>query len=114
MRITAFTATLALAAVSGCGTFNSTTERLAGAITPYKIEVVQGNFVSKEQVAALQPGMSRAQVRDVLGTALIADAFHKDRWDYVFTIKRQNVDPQQRRLALFFKDDSLLRFEGDE
>ncbi|MEJ6021163.1 outer membrane protein assembly factor BamE [Ramlibacter sp. PS4R-6] len=103
-----------LAALAGCGTFDRTSERIAGAITPYKIEVVQGNFVSKEQVAALRPGMSRTQVRDLLGTPLLADAFHKDRWDYVFTIKRQGVEPQQRRLALFFKDDALDRFDGDE
>jgi outer membrane protein assembly factor BamE len=101
-------------AVGGCGSFDRATERIAGAVTPYKIEVVQGNFVSREQVAALKPGMSRTQVRDMLGTPLIADPFHKDRWDYVFTIKRQGVDPQQRRLAIFFRDDSLERFEGDE
>ena len=115
MRITLLATTCAIAAAAvGCSTFDRTTERMASAITPYKIEVVQGNFVSKEQVAALRPGISRTQVRDMLGTPLIADAFHKDRWDYVFTIRRQGVEPQQRRLALYFKDDALVRFEGDE
>ncbi|XAH26332.1 outer membrane protein assembly factor BamE [Xylophilus sp. GW821-FHT01B05] len=83
-------------------------------VTPYKIEVVQGNFVSKEQAAALQTGMSRLQVREVLGTPLVTSIFHADRWDYVFTIKRPNVEPQARRLSVFFKDDLLERFEGDE
>jgi outer membrane protein assembly factor BamE len=107
-------AALAALAIAGCGSFDSASERIATAITPYKIEVVQGNFVSREQVAALRPGMSRIQVRDILGTPLVADAFHKERWDYVFTIRRKGVAAQQRKLALFFKDDALLRFEGDE
>jgi outer membrane protein assembly factor BamE len=107
-------AACAAAALAGCSSFDRATERIAGAITPYKVEVVQGNFVSKEQVAALRPGMSRTQVRDLLGTPLISDVFHNDRWDYVFTIKRKGVEAQQRRLAIFFKDDALVRFEGDE
>jgi len=107
-------AACAVAALAGCSSFDRATERIAGAVTPYKVEVVQGNFVSKEQVAALQAGMGRTQVRDILGTPLLADAFHNDRWDYVFTIKRRGVEYQQRRLAIFFKNDALLRFEGDE
>lgn len=115
MRFSLLATTCAAAAfATGCGTFDSTSQRIASAITPYKIEVVQGNFVSKEQVGALRPGMGRTQVRDILGTPLIADAFHRDRWDYVFTIKRQGVTPQQRRLSLYFKGDALERFEGDE
>ena len=102
------------AAVAGCGTFDSATQRIAGSITPYRVEVVQGNFVSREQVQALQPGMSRLQVREVLGTPLVTSIFHADRWDYVFTLKRQGVEPQARRLTVFFKDDVLQRFEGDE
>lgn len=82
-------------------------------ITPYRIEVVQGNFVSSEQVALLKPGMPRAQVREVLGTPLLASVFHADRWDYVFTLKRQNAAPQSLKLAVFFKNDRLERFEGD-
>ena len=75
---------------------------------------MQGNFVSKEQVEALKPGMSRQQVRDILGTPLVTSVFHADRWDYVFTLKRQGVPPQERKLAVFFKGDVLERFEGDE
>jgi outer membrane protein assembly factor BamE len=83
------------------------------AITPYKVSVVQGNFVSKEQVALLKSGMTRQQAREILGTPLLTDIFHADRWDYVFTIHRQGVEPQQRRLTLHFKGDVLDRFEGD-
>ena len=76
--------------------------------------MVQGNFVSKEQVAALKPGMSRQQVREILGTSLLNDVFHNNRWDYVFTIRRQGVDPQERRLTVYFNGELMDRFEGDE
>jgi outer membrane protein assembly factor BamE len=82
-------------------------------LTPYRAEVVQGNFVSREQVEALKPGMTRQQVREILGTSLLADVFHADRWDYVFTIRRQGIEPQQRHLTVHFNGDLLDRFEGD-
>jgi outer membrane protein assembly factor BamE len=100
-------------ALAACSSFDNLSHGIAGVITPYKVEIVQGNFVSKEQVDALQPGMSRQQVRDLLGTPLVTSVFHGDRWDYVFTIKRQGVEPQQRRLTVFFKGEALERFEGD-
>jgi outer membrane protein assembly factor BamE len=109
---------LAAAAAAGLclGACSSVTQRTRGvldAVTPYKVEVVQGNFVSKEQIDALKPGMSRQQVREILGTSLLTDVFHSDRWDYVFTIRRQGVEPQQRRLTLFFNGELLARFQGD-
>ena len=79
----------------------------------YKPEVVQGNFVSREQVQALRAGMPRQAVRDVLGTPLVTSLFHADRWDYAFTIRRQGAEPQQRRFSVFFKGDGLDRIEGD-
>lgn len=82
-------------------------------ITPYKVDVIQGNFVSREQVAQLQAGMSRDQVKSVLGTPLMASLFHADRWDYVFTLKRQGVESQSFKYTVFFKGDQLERFEGD-
>ena len=82
-------------------------------ITPYKVDVVQGNFISKEQVEALKPGMTRVQVKDVLGTPLLASVFHADRWDYVFTLKRQGVEPQSLKYTVFFKGDVMERSEGD-
>jgi outer membrane protein assembly factor BamE len=107
----AVAATLCLGACSG---FSERSRGALSAITPYKVEVVQGNFVSKEQVAALKPGMSRQQVREVLGTSLLSDVFHANRWDYVFTIRRQGVEPQERHLTVFFNGELLDRFEGDE
>jgi outer membrane protein assembly factor BamE len=112
----ALTAVASLAVLGGCNSFGMAdrTRSALNAITPYKIEVVQGNFVSKEQVAQLKPGITRQQVREVLGTSLLTDVFHSNRWDYVFTIKRQGVDPQQRRLTVFFNGELMERYEGDE
>jgi len=80
----------------------------------YIPEVVQGNFVSREQKEALKPGLSRQQVKDVLGTPLVASVFHDERWDYVFTIRRQGVAPQSFSLSVWFKGDVLERTSGDE
>lgn len=106
-------AALAIGALGACSTIGDQTRRLASAITPYKAQVVQGNFVSREQVEALRVGMNRQQVQSVLGTPLVTSLFHAERWDYVFTLKRQGVAPQARRLTVFFKNDQLERFEGD-
>ena len=91
-----------------------TGEKVLGLVTPYRVEVVQGNVLTKEMVARVKPGMTRAQVRDLLGSPLLTDIFHESRWDYVFTLKRQGVEPQSRRLTLYFKGDVLDRFEADE
>ncbi len=99
--------------LGACSNLSNRTREALVAVTPYKVEVVQGNFVSKEQVEQLKPGMSRQQVREVLGTSLLTDVFHTDRWDYVFTIRRQGVASQQRHLTLYFKGELLDRFEGD-
>lgn len=99
--------------LAACSSVTDRTRSALSAVTPYKVDVVQGNFVSKEQVDALKPGMSRQQVREILGTSLLTDVFHNDRWDYVFTIRRQGVEPLERRLTLYFKGDALDRFEGD-
>lgn len=83
-------------------------------VSPYKVDVLQGNVVTREQVQALKPGMGRDQVRDVLGSPLLTSVFHADRWDYVFTLRRQGQEPVRRRVAVFFKDGVLERHEADE
>ncbi len=100
--------------LTGCGSLGTSTNRALTMVSPYRLEVVQGNFVSKEQVAALKPGMTRNQVRDILGTSLLVSIFHSNRWDYVFTLHRQGVDIQSRRLSVFFNGDVMDRIEGDE
>ncbi len=84
-----------------------------GILEPYRIDIQQGNFVSQEMVAQLKPGMTREQVRFVLGTPLMADIFHAERWDYLYTLERRGAPRQQRRLAVFFQDGKLARLDGD-
>jgi outer membrane protein assembly factor BamE len=97
---------LALVTLSGCSSLQSN-DNFLGVITPYRVEIVQGNVVTKEQIAAVKPGMSRAEVRDILGSPLVTDAFHPQRWDYVFTIKRQGTEPQNRRVVVLFDGDAM-------
>jgi len=99
--------------LSACSSVRQATQNLAGGITPYKVPIIQGNFVSREQLEQIKPGMPRAQVKDILGTPLVTSVFHADRWDYVFTLRRDGVPPQSRQLSLFFKGELLERYEGD-
>ena len=88
--------------------------RVAEAFRPYRTEVVQGNVVTREQLQLLRPGMSRMQVRDLLGTPLITSVFHANRWDYAFTIRRQGAEPLHRKLSVFFEGEAMARVESDE
>ena len=105
---------LAVASLAGCSSFDSASTRVAAIVSPYTVDIVQGNVVTREQMALIKPGMPRAQVRDVLGTALLASVFHADRWDYVFTLKHQGQITQSRKVTLFFKGDVLDHVEADE
>src|SRR3990172_12883269 len=82
-------------------------------VTPYRMVIQQGNFISPEMVAQLKPGMTREQVRFVLGTPLVSDIFHADRWDYVFFRELANGKREQRNLAVVFEKDKLARVMGD-
>jgi outer membrane protein assembly factor BamE len=85
-----------------------------GPITPYRIEIQQGNYVTQEMAAQLKPGLTRDQVRFVMGTPLLSDIFHEERWDYVFVRQRANSrDVEHRRVAVFFEDGKLKRVDGD-
>jgi outer membrane protein assembly factor BamE len=97
-------------ALAGCQSLQSS-DNFLGVITPYRVEVVQGNVITKEQASFVKTGMSRSQVRDILGSPLVADPFHADRWDYVFTIKRQGAEPQLRRVKATFVGESLTALD---
>lgn len=99
--------------LAGCGSGASVLAQPTQWLTPYRSDVVQGNFISSEQIAQLRPGLSRLQVRNLLGTPLVSSLFHADRWDYVFSIKRGSGKEQQYRYMVAFKDDALVKFEGD-
>jgi outer membrane protein assembly factor BamE len=98
-------------ALTGCESLQ-TSENFLGVVTPYRVEVVQGNVVTKEQIDAVKPGLTRTQVRDILGSPLLTDVFHADRWDYVFTIRRQGAEPQARRVVVQFDGDKLKSVDG--
>lgn len=114
MRGFVIAATLA-AVLAGCSTYDSVTQKIAQSITPYRITVVQGNFVSAEAAAQMQVGMSRDQVKQLLGTPLLTDMFHADRWDYVFYFKRGSTSVvQQRDFVVNFASDRVVSWSGGE
>lgn len=98
-------------AISACSTAPDIT--ITSSLNPYKIDVRQGNYVSQEMVASLKPGMTRDQVRFILGTPMVADVFHADRWDYVYRLQLGKGELQQRRLVVFFEQGKLVRVGGD-
>ena len=88
------------------------TNRWTNVFLPYRIEVVQGNVVTSEQVARVVSGLSRVQVRDVLGSPLVTDLFHADRWDYVFLLNRPGTPRQTRAVVVIFENDKLARIDA--
>ena len=81
---------------------------------PYVPDVVQGNFISSEQYAKLQLGLTREQVQQIMGTSLLADYFHANRWDYVFEFKREGQKiSQERVVTIIFADNKVIKFEGN-
>jgi len=88
---------------------------LGGCLSVYKVEVQQGNVVSRDMVTKLKPGMTRSQVRFVLGTPLVTDAFHPNRWDYYYYLRgSKEKTGETRRLTLIFKNDTLVSVQGDK
>jgi outer membrane protein assembly factor BamE len=86
---------------------------LSGCLRVYKIDVQQGNDLSEKQLAALEVGLNRQEVRALLGTPLIDDPFRQDRWDYYYTFKEgRSKEVTRRRLTLFFDENVLARVEG--
>jgi outer membrane protein assembly factor BamE len=81
-------------------------------ISPYRPDIQQGNFVSQEMLAMLKEGQTRDQVKFILGTPLLTDVFHADRWDYPFYLARGNGELTSARVTVFFKDNVVTRFEG--
>ena len=86
---------------------------LPALISPYRIDIQQGNVVTQEMVSKLKAGLTRSQVRFVLGSPLVVDMFHSDRWDYIYLLQRQGKPDDRRRLTVIFDGDKLLRLEGD-
>lgn len=109
MRVLILPAVVAVVGlVAGCS-LTPLTDRL----NPHRVDVRQGNYVDQEMVARLKKGMTREQVRFALGTPLVTDVFHADRWDYVYTFRPGRGEPQHRVLSVFFDGDKLDRVSGD-
>lgn len=80
--------------------------------SPYRPDIQQGNFVSQEMLSQLKVGQTRDQVRFLLGTPLLTDMFHADRWDYPFYLARGNGELTTSRVTVYFKDGVVERFDG--
>ena len=98
---------LLMAAISGC----SSVPRI---VTEYKIDVQQGNVLTQDMVSQLRPGLTKDQVRFVLGTPVLMDMFHGNRWDYVYRLQKGSGDIEMRKFSVFFDaGDKLARVAGD-
>ncbi len=111
MKFAPLMAVLAAFGLSACSSWIGHNDRFAYVVPLYKVEIVQGNVVTKEQAGEVKPGMSRDQVRDLLGSPMLADTFHADRWDYVFTIRRQGAAPQSRKVIALFEGERLKELQ---
>ena len=125
-RVPRSTALLAgLALLAGCQSISNVTSSMATSMSsvtgwaptflgPYRPDVHQGNIITQEMVDQLRQGMSREQVRFMLGTPLLTSEFHKDRWDYPYYLNPLKGQVQSRRLTVFFMDNKVERFVSDE
>jgi outer membrane protein assembly factor BamE len=92
--------------VSGCGSSLPT-------VKPFKMDIQQGNVVTSKMLLQLKPGMTKSQVRFIMGTPLVVDSFHKDRWDYFYQMRQAGKIVEQRRVILDFEKELLTKVRGD-
>ena len=107
---------LGLTACSGLTTFSDDSKSKIGKVfKPYRPDMVQGNFISKEQLERLKVGMDREEVKVILGTPLLTSVMHTNRWDYVFAFKRGDTQlVEQRQVTLFFEKEALVKITADD
>lgn len=108
MRSQSFVAMLAIVLLAGCSV-----DSVVGLVNPYRIDVRQGNYVDQHMLSQLKRGMTPEQVRFALGSPLVVDAFHRDRWDYVYRFKPGSGEAEQRVISVFFVDGVLDHVAGD-
>jgi outer membrane protein assembly factor BamE len=106
-------ACVVLAAAGGCASFRDAMPNLTS-LAIYKIDINQGNYLSQDMVDKLKVGMTKQQVKLVLGTPLVTSAFRDNRWDYVYEFARQGKVREHRQFTTYFAEDKLARWEGDE
>jgi len=120
-KLLIFITAIATALSAGCSSFSESMSSVADVVPNaldrapfvYRPEIQQGNVVEQEQVNQLRPGLSKRQVKFLLGTPMLNDVFHANRWDYAYTIGRGSTPEEMRRLTVFFQDDRLVRIAGD-
>jgi outer membrane protein assembly factor BamE len=108
---------LVLLCLSGCSTITGPFDTWMPYISQfgvYKLDINQGNFLSQDMVDKLKEGQTKQQVRVVLGTPLLTSIFRDDRWDYPYQFQRNGRVQVQRLFTVYFKNDTLVRWEGDE
>jgi outer membrane protein assembly factor BamE len=87
---------------------------LAATACVYRIEIQQGNLLDDEDIVQIELGMTRSQVQFLLGTPMVADSFHRDRWDYAYYYRRgRSSDVAQRWLVVYFNEDKVTRVDRD-
>ena len=87
-------------------------KKFLGYISPYRISIQQGNFVSEEMMTQIKEGMTREQVRFVLGTPLLTDMFHEDRWDFPFRLTKPKGEQVASLVTIYFKNNTVAKFDG--
>lgn len=100
------------ATTSGQTVQSTKLQKFLWVFSPYRPDIQQGNFVSREMLALLAVGQSKDQVQFIMGTPLVRDVFHADRWDYPFYLQRGNGDLTSARVTVHFKDEKVARIEG--
>ena len=99
--------------LGGCGS-TATQRDMTSMFKPYRADVIQGNFVSREMADELKPGMSKDQVQAIMGTPLLKTVFNQNRWEYVFSLRQGYHEPIVRRFTVYFdKDGKMVRADGD-
>jgi outer membrane protein assembly factor BamE len=101
------TFSLIAAGLAGCSYLPSMPKINAQTFSPYKIDIQQGNYVDESMVDKLKLGMTHTQVKFIMGTPLVTDVFHANRWDYIYTYRKDGKLTEQRRVVLIFKGDAL-------
>ncbi len=79
----------------------------------YRADIHQGNIIEQEMINRLKPGMNKRQVRHIMGSPLLIDTFHQERWDYFYSLKQDGELRERKRISLFFTGEKLARLEGD-
>jgi len=104
---------LLIASLLICSTFLTGCGSAAPSVKPFKMDIQQGNVVTSKMLLQLKPGMTKSQVRFIMGTPLIVDSFHSNRWDYFYQMRKAGKIIEQRRVILEFEKELLLRVRGD-